>query len=165
MRGIQVFLTDAVNTYVRTNRRKRGSLTDGTKSFERVHKIGQGVELHIQRAAAQIVPNQGVGTPKVVVHAMVMINEISPVGITLFSQKSFGNGQPVTLNIPDLQNFFVKGKISACQEVPMSPGILRNEPFKFRVQIRFDFGDEAERQAVKEYCLALQQQYLHRPCA
>jgi hypothetical protein len=148
-----------------SRRKKRGVLGDNAKSFERLHKVGQGIELHIQRAAAQIVTSQGVGTPKIVVQAIVMINELSPVGITVFAQSPFGGGQSVTLNIPDLQNFFVKGRVTVSQEVPMSQGILRRLPYKYRVQIRFEFSNEAEREAVKAYCYSLQQQYLVKHAA
>ncbi len=161
------FEINTVKLNVRTNRRKKrnGMLSEGFKSFERLHKLGQGVEIHIQRARAQVVASQGVGSPKVVVQGMVMINELTPIGIIILAESTFAMDQPVTLNIPDLQNFFVKGKVTASQEVAMSHGILRKYPYKFRVQIRFEFGDEAEREAVRAYCEALQKQYTHRSAA
>ncbi|MDR3607553.1 MAG: hypothetical protein P4M08_09245 [Oligoflexia bacterium] len=150
---------------MRLKRKKKGLFNEPLKSFERLHKIGQGISLHIQRVQAQLIASQGVGAAKLMVQAMVMLNELSPVGITLFSEAQFGVDQSVTLNIPDLQNFFVKGKVTACKEVYVNPGILQKISYKYRVQIRFEFGSEVERQAVKAYCESLQKQYLDREAA
>ena len=91
---------------------------------------------------------------------MVMLYEFQPTGIVLFSQSPFGIQQQITLNIPNLRNFFAKGRVTACKEIPLSSGILPKSAYKYRLRIQFEFANEAERKAVEEYCAYLKREYL-----
>jgi hypothetical protein len=116
--------------------------------------------LHIQRVQAQLIVTQGVGTGKAVYPAMVMLYELNATGIVLFSQNTFSMQQQITLNIPNLRNFFVKGRVIGCKEIALSAAILPRSAYRYRLRIQFEFGNEAERKAVEEYCDYLRREYL-----
>jgi hypothetical protein len=116
--------------------------------------------LHLRRTPAELIFDQGVGRPKTIFHAMVVLNELSPTGIHLFSEAPFESYQELTLNIPSLRNFFIKGRVACCGEIPINPGIVSARTYPYRVELEFIFQSDAEREAVREYCNYLKAAYL-----
>jgi hypothetical protein len=116
--------------------------------------------LHLKKTPAELILDEGVGRPKTIFHAMVVLNELTPDGIHLFADSPFGGHQELTLNIPSLRNFFIKGRVVACTEIPVNPGIMSARSFNFRVHLTFIFNSEAEREAVREYCNYLKAAFL-----
>jgi hypothetical protein len=115
---------------------------------------------HLKRTPAELILDEGVGRPKTIFHAMVVLNELTPVGIHLFSESPFAGHQELTLNIPSLRNFFIKGKVISCNETPVNPGIMSARSFHYRIELSFSFQTEAERDAVREYCSYLKAAFL-----
>lgn len=116
--------------------------------------------VHLKKTPAELILDEGVGRPKTIFQAMVVLNELTPDGIHLFSESPFGGHQELTLNIPSLRNFFIKGKVVACTEIQVNPGIMSARSFNYRVQLSFIFNSEAEREAVREYCNYLKASFL-----
>lgn len=115
---------------------------------------------HLKKTPAELILDEGVGRPKTIFHAMVVLNELTPEGIHLFAESPFQGLQELTLNIPSLRNFFIKGKVVSCNETPVNPGILTARTFHYRIELSFIFQSESERQAVREYCNYLKAAYL-----
>jgi hypothetical protein len=116
--------------------------------------------VHLRKTPAELILDQGVGRPKTIVQALVILNELTPTGVQLFSETPFYPGEEITLNIPSLRNFFVKARIVSCKERPSNPGILPTKSFRHRVGLEFDFQSESEAQAVRDYCNYLKATFL-----
>jgi hypothetical protein len=115
---------------------------------------------HLKKTPVELIFDEGVGRPKTIFHAMVVLNELSPTGILLFSEAPFLGQQELTINIPSLRNFFIKGRVVSCAEIPMNPGILTARTLQYRVELAFIFQSDAERDAVREYCAYLKAAFL-----
>lgn len=115
---------------------------------------------HLKKTPAELIFDEGVGRPKTIFHAMVVLNELTPDGIHLFSESNFQGNQELTLNIPSLRNFFIKGKVISCNETPVNPGIMAVRTFHYRIELAFIFQSDAEREAVREYCNYLKAAFL-----
>ncbi len=115
---------------------------------------------HLKKASAELILDEGVGRPKTIFQAMLVLNELTPDGIHLFSEAPFGSQQELTLNIPSLRNFFIKGRVVFCSETPVNPGIMSARAFQYRLELAFIFQSESEREAVREYCNYLKAAFL-----
>jgi hypothetical protein len=115
---------------------------------------------HLKKTPAELILDEGVGRPKTIFQAMVVLNELTPDGIHLFAEAPFPGLQELTLNIPSLRNFFIKGKVISCVEIPVNPGIMSARSFNHRVELAFIFKSDAEREAVREYCNYLKAAFL-----
>lgn len=115
---------------------------------------------HLKKTPAELILDEGVGRPKSIFHAMVVLNELTPEGIHLFTESTFTGNQELTLNIPSLRNFFIKGKVISCSEIPVNPGIMSARNFHYRVELSFIFQSDSEREAVREYCNYLKAAFL-----
>jgi hypothetical protein len=115
---------------------------------------------HLTRVTAQLIYDEGIGKPKTATPAAVVLNEVTPTGILLFSKAKFAREQQLTLNIPGIRNFYIKGKVVACKEMPLSAGLVFAQSFGYRIELKWIFRSEAERAAVQEYCRYLGTNYL-----
>ena len=69
----------------------------------------------LKRVQAHLIIDEGCGPASNHLRAIVILNEIFPTHVRLFSQLRFERDQTVTFNIPHIRNFFVKGKIAVCR--------------------------------------------------
>ena len=115
---------------------------------------------HVRKVQAQLIVDPGVGRPKQIFDASVILNEIMPDRVMLFAEVAFPCNLRVTLNIPQVRNFFVKGKVTACKELNLNPGVLSAKVYRYRVELAYEFRSEEERKAVREYCAYLATEFL-----
>ena len=123
-------------------------------------------EFHLKRARAELQllhGTQGLRTAKDVLHANIMLNDIRPRGLQVFSHQSIPFGQKVSISIPAHRGFFAHGRVIGCE--PLSPRITPASGVtpKYRVVIAFDFESIDERLAIKNFCDDLQKNYLTSP--
>lgn len=114
----------------------------------------------LTRVAAQLILDEGIGRPKHVIPASLLINEVTPVGARLFSRTKLTRGQQITLNIPHIHNFYIKGKVTICKELQLNPGLLAAQVFPYRIELQWIYRSQAEREAVRKYCNFLATEYL-----
>lgn len=133
------------------------------KSFKRLLPVTTSEAnpfVHLKKTAAELIFDPGIGRSKSITPALVVLNELTPTGIQLFSRNSFSRHQELALNIPSLRNFFVKTRVVSCVEVPVSAGIVHAQTFSYRVGLDFIFQSETEAEAVREYCNNLKATFL-----
>lgn len=87
--------------------------------------------------------------------ARVMLNDLSPKGVGLFSPIAIQPGQEVQLTIEEPKRFFVRGKIAWCQEYDANSHVLSRDPYSFRIGIEFEFTSAEEERQVREHCTML----------
>jgi hypothetical protein len=116
--------------------------------------------LHIKRVTAELraasIPGQA---PKVAT-ARIILNDISPFGVGLFTEIPFSQGQDIALTFEHPKRFYVRGKIAWCEEVRTSGRIIQTEEFKYRIAIQFSFQSKEDQDAVRVFCEELQREHV-----
>jgi Tfp pilus assembly protein PilZ len=126
------------------------------KKREKTRKI-----FHLKRVQAEVKTVGGLGVPSTVTLARVILNDLTPKGIGLFTSSPMMVGQEIALTIEDPKRFYVRGRIVWCQEVANVNKVLSEHPFSYRIGIEFVVGSPEERQAIKTYCEELSRDYLY----
>lgn len=116
--------------------------------------------LHLKRTPAELVSDQGEGQAKIIIPVMIVLNELNPRGVSLFSQSAFVGEEILSFNIPSLKSFFIKGRVVACKELAINPSILSERAYPYRVELEFIFENESEVKAVLDYCAFLKTTFL-----
>jgi hypothetical protein len=111
---------------------------------------GRGT-MRMKRVQAQIVANHGWGVPATVVSARLILNDLGPKSVTVFAQHSIELGQQVTFTLEHPRPLMVRGKVTYCALLELSPRIQGNAKLPYRLQVEFDFLNDGEALAVNEY--------------
>ncbi|MGZ3698844.1 MAG: hypothetical protein ACXWPM_09695 [Bdellovibrionota bacterium] len=107
--------------------------------------------LHIKRTRAELMIQEGLGR-SVVSPARVILNDLTPKGIFLFTTNQLPIGQALSLTMEDPKRFYVRGHVISCQTVIMDRRVISEENYQYRVGIVFDFQSSEESDAVQAYC-------------
>jgi hypothetical protein len=111
-----------------------------------------GPQIHIKRTRAEIMINQGLGKPPLVYPARVVLNDLRPVGIFLFTTAAFPLNQAVAFTMEEPKRFYVNGRIRSCQTLILDRKVISEENYQYRVGIEFEFQSKAEVESVRRYC-------------
>jgi hypothetical protein len=127
----------------------------GQRRLERSVQAELKSTVHFKRTQAQIITQAGFGVAATIVPARVVLNDLQPSEITLFSAQAFTVGDSVAFMLEQPHPFYVKGKIAYCRTFEVGPRIKAAQHFPFRVKIVFEFLSQDEAEAVREYCREL----------
>jgi Tfp pilus assembly protein PilZ len=116
---------------------------------------------HIKRVQAEVKAVGGLHVAQTVAAARVLLNDLSPKGIGLFSSAPMMVGQEVALTLEEPKRFYVRGKIVWCQELDGGTHVLSEKKFTYRIGIEFVFQSATEEQSVRAYCEELSAQHLN----
>lgn len=106
-------------------------------------------ELHIRRATAEIRLADRMGTGATTHSASLLLNELTPKGVMLFSDEAFAPGQRINLTLTDPKLFFVRGRIVGCQTITHDSKVIRVKPIAYRIMVAFEFQNFYEREQVR----------------
>lgn len=118
---------------------------------------------HIKRTRAEIKIIEGFATSRTIIQACVILNDLSPVGLMLFSPEPFQPGQKINLTLESPKLFYAKGHVTACKHMTLHQHVFGEEMFSYRVAIKFDFNSPDEEIAVRRYCQEIYNRYLYPP--
>jgi hypothetical protein len=96
-----------------------------------------------------------------VAQGRLLLNDISPKGLGLFSDQPIMVGQEIALTIEEPKRFYVRGRVVWCQEADADSHILSSHPFSYRIGLVFLFQNAAEEAQVKAYCDELARDVLY----
>ena len=116
-------------------------------------------EFHLKRARAELHilhGSQGLQTSKDILHANIMLKDIRPRGLQVFSHQAIPFGQKVSISIPASRDFFAHGKVIGCESLSLRITPASGASPRYRVVIAFEFQSIDERLAIKNYCDELQ---------
>lgn len=117
--------------------------------------------LHFLRTRAEIkIPD--LNGDAIIVDARVILNDISPKGVGLFSTQALLPGQDVAITLEEPKRIYLKGRIVWCQEHDVESHVLSESRYSYRIGIAFVFETPEEFQAVQHYCEVLQKEHIHR---
>ena len=111
--------------------------------------------LHIRRTLAELrVFEQALGPSKIIVSRLVL-NDLSPIGVYVFSQEPVRAGSRLALAMQAPLSFFARGKVLSCQPTLGQVRVLSESPYKYRVTVLFEFDSKEELQLVEEFVARL----------
>ena len=122
----------------------------------------KGAHLRMKRITAQLVANNGWGVPSTIIPVRVILNDLGPQSVTLFSLHPLELGQPVSLSIEHPRPILIRGKVTYCALFELTSRIHSNPKYPYRMQIEFEFLNDGEAEAVREYVEVMQKNDLTR---
>ncbi len=127
-------------------------------SAKRRQRERQRLAIHIKQVEGEVtIANaQGPAVP-----ARIVLNDIAPKGVGVFTPEPFGIGQEVELKISKPKEINLRGRVAWCQEYDANSHILSQTPFSFRIGIVFSLDNSEDEQNVKSYCEELAKGYLY----
>jgi hypothetical protein len=132
------------------------SLQDRRKRAE----AGRRPPLHFRRTEAQLTRLGVLGAQAEIAHGRVVLNDLRPNQLTLFTNQPLEEGLRIALTITHPEPFYVKARVRYCRAFEVFPRIVARETYPYRVKLEFFFDNEAERETVERYCAYLNQNYL-----
>lgn len=116
--------------------------------------------LHIKRVKAELrVVVQGNTAPEVN-EVRVVLNDMTERGMGLYSQNPIGVGREVAVTLESPRQIYLRGHVTWCQEFDAESRILAQNPFSYRVGVKFIFQSPEEEEAVKNFFEELISQHL-----
>ena len=117
--------------------------------------------IHIRRIIAEMCTLGPEGeTPKTMVR--LVLNDISPKGVGIFSPDSLSSGQEVKLELTEPSPFLLKARVVWCQEYHANSHVLTDRPYSYRMGLEFIVTPEEE-QTLKAFCDEISRKYLFTP--
>src|SRR4051812_46479694 len=108
--------------------------------------------LHIRRTMAQVrVVAKPEATP-VVTEARILLNDLTPKDVSLFSPQPLGVGHHISLTLEDPKRVYVRGRIVGCQEFDCSSPIVSEHSYSYRVKVVFVFDTPEDEKTFREFC-------------
>jgi hypothetical protein len=122
-----------------------------TKAREERQKSQQ--KIHFSRIAANIIVNDDQQT---VISARVILNELYPRKMFLFTTTPLTPGSECFVMIPEPHWLYIKGRVGTCHEMLFGGRVISSEnAFKYRMAVEFEFGNADEERLIREYCAEL----------
>lgn len=116
--------------------------------------------IHIKRICAEL-ELVNAGNPQGKIEVRVILNDLSPKGMQLFSTEPFISGQDIKLKITDPIAIEVSAKVRWCQEHNASSHVISNRDFSYRLGIEFVVNNPEEQQAIKLFYDEITRKYLY----
>ena len=132
----------------------------GLRRLESHAKKYKKAPFRLRRTLAELKIIEGSAFPPDIMHARVVLNDISPWGLMLFTSTPLREGQVIAITIQEPYLFYAQGKVMSCHPASLSARILTENPHPYRVQIKFEFHSLFERNAVRMYCQEVLKKYL-----
>jgi hypothetical protein len=111
-------------------------------------RIGRKLRIPLVHASIKI--SQSPDGPQVIEGALSLI-DFTPEGMTLFIEAPLAVGEEVSITLEQPKQFYARGKVAACGNYLRNSKVLCESRRSYRVNIRFEFDSDAEREEVKRY--------------
>jgi hypothetical protein len=116
---------------------------------------------HLKRTKAQVAILEGLASHKSVIRASIILNDLNPAGLMLFTDQPLYPGQRVGLTIDAPQLFYARGTVTVCKNIDLQRHIYGENTFSYRVAVKFDFHSAEEQRAVARYCQEIYRRHLY----
>ncbi len=116
-------------------------------------------QFHVRRVRAEIKVSEPM-VQSTRSAARVVLNDVTPNGLGLFSEHPVMPGQEVAITLEEPKRFYVRGRVTWCQEYECNTHVLSQTSFRYRVGIEFIFETPEEQAAVEAYCIELAEKYI-----
>lgn len=114
----------------------------------------------MKRTTAEIAVIDGFASPRDIVRASVVLNDLTTKGIYLFTEHPLNEGQIIALTFQDPRSFYVKGRVQFCKMLSLKHSVYSDIHYPYRALIVFELDSELERMEVKEFCSEIYYEHL-----
>ena len=116
---------------------------------------------HLKRVQAELKILGVLDAPPKLFEARVLLNDLSPKGLGLFTIEPLVIGQEVALTLEEPKRFYIKARVVWCNEYDSDTHVLTDHAFSYRVGLEFSYETQEEEKGVIDYCEELAQKYLY----
>ena len=113
--------------------------------------------LNLRRVEAELKVVDNAGHASAAFGVRVLLNDLSPLGVRVFSTQPLVVGQKVCVTWGGFEQFQATGRVIACLEATVSGRILSNSQFPHRIAIEFIFTTKEEQENIRKYCFDVAQ--------
>lgn len=115
------------------------------------------MKYHLLKVTAEIKLQASLGESARILAASIVLNDLSPSGVAVFSEGKLTPGQEVFLTLDNPKRFYARGQIISCQDLETTSKILSSQKsFGFRVGILFKFDNEKDKEEVYRFCTEIE---------
>lgn len=104
---------------------------------------------------------EGFASPAEVIKCRLILNEMSPRGVYVYSSAAFAPGQIVALTVHAPRFFYIQAQIVSCAKRQLDHRVIADDPQTYRIRVEFLFSSDEERRSVLEYCRDFLGKYLY----
>lgn len=92
----------------------------------------------------------------------IVLNDLTPVGIHLFSRDPLPQGFEILISMSDPKRIDLHGRVMSCQLYNLNSKVIDSQglPYRYRMRVEFQFATPSEKTSVQEFVTELLQQYL-----
>lgn len=108
-------------------------------------------QMQLKRIQPKLVASHNWGLAATLVPSRMVLNDLGPLSVTLSTAMPLELGQDVSLMIQFPREFVVRGKVTYCRLAELESRIFCKVRYPYRVQIEFDFLNDGEAYAVREF--------------
>lgn len=117
-------------------------------------------KMRMKRIQTQILASNGFGMEPTQIPVRLILNDLGPQSVTLFAMSSLELGHEVALTIEYPRPLHVRGKVTYCALFDVVSRVHNPNRYSYRMQIEFEFLNDGEMIAVREYVEELQRKDL-----
>jgi hypothetical protein len=140
------------------NQRIRAAANAKRRERERSRK-----PIHIKRILAQIeLASPTPDGPSTKTDVRLMLNDLTPKGVGVFSPAALAAGQEVVILITSPVQINIKARVIWCQEHAANSHVISSQPFSYRVGFEFTGTTPDERNAIKAFCDEINTAHLYK---
>jgi len=118
--------------------------------------------IHLKRTQGEIRRSQSFDQGTDTIPCRVVLNDFSPEGINVFSDRPLAIGQSISLTIEDPKRLYFRGHVAWCKNISSHHTVISPVRYEYRVAIRFDFATPKEKHAMRVLYFDLLKNYLSR---
>jgi hypothetical protein len=122
------------------------------------------ISFHLKRTVAELRVEDQPETEQSL-YTRIFLNDLRPEHTRVFSPIALPIGLEILLTIPAPKYFYVRAKVTWCQNYHPYQKVIFQHPFCWRVGLEFVFQSDEERMAVLHYCRWLEQEHLRAEIA
>jgi hypothetical protein len=130
---------------------------------ERERQAQKKQSFHVKRVVAEVKIQAATRVQKPESQARVVLNDITPTTLVLFTSMPLLPGQEVAVTLEEPKQFYIQGSVSWCELYNINSHIISSNPFGYRSMIEFRFNTDEEREEVRAYCDELGIKWLNYP--
>lgn len=117
--------------------------------------------MHIKKVKAEIRLIQTSEQPTQATEARVVLNDLNPLGMGIFSSEPLLVGQEIAITLTDPKRVYLRGRIVWCQEFDIDSHVISQNNFHYRAGIKFTFTSKEEEDAVRQYVDEMARTFLY----
>ena len=94
------------------------------------------------------------GHDAAILQALVVLHELTPSGVILFTSKPLPIESPVVVSIVGREILMARARVISCKPLEVCAGIVSNSEHigRYRIQVEFSFASSDEAKTIRESC-------------